>query len=132
MKSINAMKRSLIIIGAIIIVVFGVFLIKINHMKKSISNATSYRNGQFSGSVDSAYYGNVQVQVDIQNNKITDVSYLQYPNADYTSIYIAKGVLPLLKKELIKAQSANINAITGATYTSEAFIKSLQAALNKA
>lgn len=94
--------------------------------------ASAYKDGVFSGSVNSAYYGNVQVQVTVQQGKITNVKYLQYPTEDSTSIYIAKGILPYLKKEVIKAQSANINMFTGATFTSQAFIQSLKSALNKA
>ena len=96
------------------------------------SSSSAYKDGVYKGSVANAYYGNVQVSVDIQNGKIASVNFLQYPNLDSTSVYIAQQVMPYLKQEAIKAQSAHVNLITGATFTSQAFVQSLTAALQKA
>lgn len=130
------MKRNLIAIASIVVIVVAIVLFNTTHSKKPTSKnnqqTIAYKNGLYSGSVDSAYYGNVQVQVNIQKGKIINVTYLEYPNADTTSVYIAKGVLPYLKKEVLRAQSARVSIITGATFTSQAFIKSLTTALNKA
>jgi uncharacterized protein with FMN-binding domain len=130
----NIMKKSLLPVGIVAIILLAVIAFNSSLFKNSKSGHTSiaYRDGQYSGSVNSAYYGNVQVQVSIIKGKIANVVYLKYPNSDSTSVYIAKGVLPYLKKEVLKTQSAHINIITGATFTSQAFIKSLAAALNKA
>jgi len=65
--------------------------------------------------------------------KITDVKFLSNrPNENPNSIYINQQAMPYLKQEAIQAQSANVNIITGATYTSQAFIQSLTNALNQA
>jgi uncharacterized protein with FMN-binding domain len=94
--------------------------------------ATGYKNGTYTGPVTNAYYGLVQVQVVIQNGKIADVKFLDYPHDRRTSQEINAQVMPWLTQEAIQAQSANINIISGATLTSEAFANSLQAALGTA
>lgn len=94
--------------------------------------ATGYKNGTFNGPVTNAYYGNVQVQVVIQNGKIVNVQFLDYPHDRRTSQMINAQAMPWLTQEAIQAQSANINIISGATLTSEAFANSLQAALSSA
>jgi uncharacterized protein with FMN-binding domain len=91
--------------------------------------AAGYKNGTYNGPVTNAYYGNVQVQVVIQNGKITNVTFLDYPHDRRTSQEINSQAMPWLTQEAIQAQSANINIISGATLTSEAFANSLQAAL---
>ncbi len=96
------------------------------------SQAGSYKDGTFTGPVTDAFYGPVQVQVVIQSGKITNVQFLQYPNDRQTSQQINAQAMPWLTQEAIQAQSANINVITGATLTSEAFYQSLQVALQSA
>lgn len=91
-----------------------------------------YKNGTFTGSVEDAYYGNVQVQAVISGGKITDVIFLQYPNDNQTSIYVNSQAMPLLKQEAIAAQSAQVDGVSGASSTSPAFIASLTNALNQA
>ena len=91
-----------------------------------------YRNGTFTGPESNAYYGLVQVQVVIQNGKIADVQFLDYPHDRRTSQMINTQVMPWLKQEALQAQGANVNIISGATLTSEAFANSLQAALGSA
>lgn len=96
------------------------------------SSSTSYKNGTYTGSVANAYYGNVQVQVAISGGKITDVQFLSYPNDNPNSQYINQQATPYLKQEAIQAQSANVNVITGATLTSQAFVQSMSSALSQA
>ncbi len=99
----------------------------------SISPSTSsYMDGSYTGDVVDAYYGNVQVQASIQNGKVVDVKFLQYPNDRSTSIEINSQAMPYLTQEAIQAQNAQIDVVSGATYTSEAFIQSLASALIKA
>jgi uncharacterized protein with FMN-binding domain len=51
---------------------------------------------------------------------------------NFRSQFIDQQAVPLLKQETLQAQSANIDTVSGATMTSEAYIQSLQAALKKA
>ena len=98
----------------------------------SSTPSSQYKDGTYTGSVASAYYGNVQVQAVIQNGAITTVNFLQSPNENPNSIYVNQQALPYLKQEAIQAQSSKVNTITGATFTSQAFIQSLANALSQA
>ena len=91
-----------------------------------------YRDGSYTGSVADAQWGVVQIKAIITNGKITDVQFLQYPNDRNRSIYINSIADPQLSSEAIQAQSANVDIVTGATDSSEAFIQSLSDALSQA
>jgi uncharacterized protein with FMN-binding domain len=77
-------------------------------------------------------YGPVQVQITISGKKITGVKTLQHPSGDDRSIEIATNALPQLRAEALDAQSAHIDSVAGATYTSEGYQQSLQGALDLA
>jgi uncharacterized protein with FMN-binding domain len=94
--------------------------------------AQTYKDGTYTGQSADAYYGNVQVQVVISGGKITDVRFLDYPHDAGTSRMINGQAMPLLKQEVITAQSGNVNGVSGASATSQAFYNSLQSALSQA
>lgn len=98
----------------------------------SVPSTGKYKDGSYTGIVADAIYGNIQVQVIITSGKITDVIFLQYPNDRQTSIEINTQAMPYLKQEAITAQSANVNGVTGATASSDAFVQSLSSALKQA
>jgi hypothetical protein len=83
------------------------------------------------GPAISYFFGTAQVKVTVQNGKITDVTAVQLPQ-EGRSGWISSQVEPMLRSEVLAAQSAQINLISGATYTSEAYAESLQAALDQA
>ncbi len=91
-----------------------------------------YKNGEYVGSVADAYYGYIQVKAVVTNGQISDVQFLQYPNDRATSIMINSQAMPILKSEAISAQTANVDIVSGATDSSQAFIQSLGAALASA
>lgn len=97
-----------------------------------IKQAGQYKNGSFTGAIADAYYGNVQVRVTVSNGVITNVEFLDHPQDRGRSIEINNYAMPRLISEVIKAQSANVNIISGATATSEAFLQSLGSALSQA
>ena len=106
-----------------------------NNGGSSSGNSTSpatYKDGTYTGSTEDASYGNVQVAAVITGGKLTDVNVLQYPDSHSDSIAINQQALPMLKQESIQAQSANVDIISGATFTSEAFAQSLRNALVQA
>jgi uncharacterized protein with FMN-binding domain len=96
------------------------------------NSGTGYRDGSYTGSSENAYYGRVQVRVTIASQKIVGVTVLDYPQDRRTSRYINSQALPVLKREVIAADSANVDTVSGATLTSEAYIRSLTKALNQA
>ncbi len=67
----------------------------------------------------------------VQGTRITDVSVASLQTAEQYSQSLAQQVIPTLKGEVLSAQSARINGISGATYTSEAYAYSVQSALDK-
>ena len=77
-------------------------------------------------------YGVVQVQVVITGGKITDVIALQYPQAERRDIAINSQALPLLKAQVLSAQSTKIDGVSGATFTTDGYVTSLQSALDAA
>lgn len=91
-----------------------------------------YADGSYAGSPADAYYGTVQVKAVVQNGRIADVQFLQYPSDRSTSRYINGQAMPLLTQEAIRAQSAQVDGVSGATFTSQAFAESLAAALAQA
>lgn len=96
------------------------------------NNVTSYKDGTYTGTVADAYYGNVQVAATISGGKIVSINFLQYPNSHSTSVAINQQAIPYLQQEAIQAQNPNVQIISGATFTSQAFQQSLQAALSQA
>ena len=88
---------------------------------------SSAANGTFTGPVITTQYGDVQVQASFSNGKLTDVVALTLPSDRARSAEISQQAAPILRQEALQAQSANIDLLSGATYTSEAYAQSLQA-----
>ena len=84
------------------------------------------------GSVVNTRWGPVQVQLTVSGGRITDVAMLQYPNGNGTDQQISSYALPILMQDTVNAQSANIDMVSGATYTSTGYLQSLQSALDQA
>lgn len=90
------------------------------------------KNGTFTGQDVPNQFGDVKVQVVISGGRITDVKALQYPTDRARSAEISYQALPLLREEVLQAQSAQIDILGGATFTSESYAESLQSALDQA
>ncbi|HEY7177451.1 MAG TPA: FMN-binding protein [Micromonosporaceae bacterium] len=84
------------------------------------------------GSVVSTPFGPVQVRLIAGATRIADVRVLQAPNDRGHSTQINNYATPLLRQEVLHAQSADVDVVSGATYTSFAYAQSLQAALDNA
>ena len=91
-----------------------------------------YKNGTYTGPASDAFYGTVQVIATVNGGKLTNVKIAQYPHAEGYSIQVASVAMPILTQEAIQAQSANVNAVSGATEDSMAFQQSLAGALSQA
>lgn len=84
------------------------------------------------GAVVQTQFGPVQVRVTIKGGKLTEVVPIQIPSDNGRDQEIASYSVPILRSEALKAQSAQIDMVSGATYTSQGYIQSLQAALDQA
>jgi uncharacterized protein with FMN-binding domain len=92
--------------------------------------STTAINGTFTGPSVNVNYGNVQVKITVVNGRITDAVAVKAPtgkNDRYTNMAV-----PILKAQTLKAQSANIQGASGASYTSYGWFTSLQGALAQA
>jgi uncharacterized protein with FMN-binding domain len=77
-------------------------------------------------------YGPIQVKITVKNGKVTAAEAIEYPNNDPRDAQINSYAIPALNSEAVSASSARIDAISGATYTSQGYVSSLQSALDKA
>jgi len=98
----------------------------------SSTTTASSGGGTYDGSVEQTRWGPVQVRITVANGKITDVEATTYPDGNQRDIEINDRALPILHDEVLAAQSADINTVSGATVTSDGYITSLQAALDAA
>ena len=93
--------------------------------------AAAAANGSFDGSVVRTQYGPVQVQAVLKEGRLSSVVVLQQTDGGRSS-QIDSYALPVLTAEALKAQNADIDVVSGATFTSEGYAQSLQAALDAA
>jgi uncharacterized protein with FMN-binding domain len=90
------------------------------------------RSGTVTGTTAQTPYGPVQVAVVIANGRITDVKALRLTDHGGRSVAISAAAAPQLRAEALRAQSARIDTVSGATYTSDGYRTSLQSALDRA
>lgn len=94
------------------------------------ANASGLKDGTYLGKSVTDPYGHVRVSITVSGGKITAV-HASYPTGG-ESTTVNSHAIPILKRETLTAQSAHIDSVSGATYTSPAFRESLQSALNAA
>ncbi|MFG3280732.1 FMN-binding protein [Streptomyces sp. NPDC048111] len=88
--------------------------------------------GTFTGDPVETRYGTVQVSATLADGRITSVAVLQAPEHNGRDQELTAYAVPRLTEEALGAQSAHIDAVSGASYTSEGYIQSLQSALDQA
>ncbi|MEU1290455.1 FMN-binding protein [Kitasatospora sp. NPDC005856] len=98
----------------------------------SASASATGTTRKVSGDTVNTRYGPVQVQVTLAGSRITAVDVVRYPNSERRDREINSSALPVLNQEAIAAQSARIDVVSGATYTSDGYVRSLQSALDRA
>jgi uncharacterized protein with FMN-binding domain len=97
-----------------------------------VAPAKAKASGTFIGATQQTRFGPVQVEITVANGKITAAKALQYPNNDFRSQSISQQAIPYLVQETLAANSANIQGVGGASYTSQGWYDSLVSALAKA
>ena len=95
------------------------------------SSSSSQVSGSTTGKIEQYGYGELSVSVSVSHGKITQLNMGRLLTADSYSQQLAQQVIPMLRNEVLSAQSAQISGISGATYTSEAYAMSVQSALDK-
>jgi uncharacterized protein with FMN-binding domain len=92
----------------------------------------SYKDGTFTGTTASHRYGSVTVTVKISGGKISDVTANVVDDGERRSQSINSQAIPMIKSSVLSANSAKVSTIGGATFTTTAYLSSLQSALGKA
>ena len=98
----------------------------------SSPTSSGLKDGSYTGQSVQTRYGTIQVAITVSGGKITDVTTPQLQAYDGRSKYINNQAVPILKKEVLAAQSAKVDMVSGATYTSDGYLTSLQSALDQA
>jgi uncharacterized protein with FMN-binding domain len=93
---------------------------------------TGGAGGTFVGSTSNTRYGPVQVQISVTGGRIATASVVQVPHGAGRTDRINSQAVPILDQETVHAQSAQIDTVSGATYTSDGYIRSLQSAIDAA
>jgi uncharacterized protein with FMN-binding domain len=88
-------------------------------------------SGTATGDSIATRYGNAQVRVTVKDGKIVQIDALQLQANDPRSVQISSTAAPILQQEALAAQTAGVDAVSGATYTSASYTQSLQSALDK-
>jgi uncharacterized protein with FMN-binding domain len=96
------------------------------------ASAAGLKAGQYTGQDVLTKFGDVQVKVIISGGRISDVQPMQLPFDRSRSAEISQYAAPQLHDEVLQAQSTQIDTVSGATYTSDAYAQSVQAALDQA
>ncbi|WP_432030274.1 FMN-binding protein [Streptomyces sp. 1222.5] len=98
----------------------------------SAPGGTTAKSRTVTGDTVQTRWGPVQVRVTIESGRVTDVTAVQYPQDNPRDQEINSYALPQLRREVLAAQSAQIDTVSGATYTSTGYQQSLQSALDSA
>ena len=86
----------------------------------------------YTGGVADTRWGPVQVRITVRRGKITRARAIQYPQGTNVDAQINNYALPSLDREVVQKQSVSIDAISGATVTSDGYLQSLQSAIDQA
>lgn len=93
---------------------------------------TTLTDGTYTGDAASTRFGPVQTRITVSGGVITAVDVVQYPSSNGRDRQINERAIPLLVTETLQAQSSSIDMVSGATYTSTGYVKSLQSAIDQA
>lgn len=96
------------------------------------SSGSSSSSGTFTGDAVQTRYGPVQVEITVKDGSITKSVVTQVPWNDHKDQEINSYAVPILNDEAVQAQSAGIDMVSGATFTSDGYIQSLQSAIDRA
>ncbi len=110
---------------------FGLIVVSAANAQAKATNAAA-ASGTFTGGREYAYYGYVRVQATVCNSTVTDVQVLEFPNDNGLSKQINGVAVPHLLHETVGGHTWKVDLISGATFTSVAYKKSLQEALKQA
>lgn len=95
-------------------------------------SGSSGSDSTVTGEAYSTRWGDVQVRITVEGGEITGIEAVELPENDGHSQRISQVAEPVLREEVLSSQSADVQLVGGATYTSRAYLNSLQSAIDKA
>jgi uncharacterized protein with FMN-binding domain len=98
----------------------------------STAGTPAAQDGSYTGAAESTPFGTVQVSVTVSGGRLSDVTALHLTDRGGQSVRISNRAAPILRQEVLAAQSAHVSMVGGATYTSEGYLASVQSALDQA
>ncbi len=98
----------------------------------SSDGSSGSSDGTYTGDAVMTRYGAVQVEITVSGGRIAESTVTQVPWSDHKDQEINSYAVPILNDETVQAQSAGIDMVSGATYTSDGYIQSLQSAIDRA
>jgi uncharacterized protein with FMN-binding domain len=98
----------------------------------SVATGSGLKDGTFTGASAGTPFGSVQVAITISGGKITAAKALKLTDDGGRSVQISNYAAPILRQEVLASQSANVNNVNGATYTTDGYLTSVQSALDQA
>lgn len=101
------------------------------HSSSTVGAPGPLHNGAVTGPSEQYGYGVLAVEVTAQGGRIADLTTVGLQTSEPFSESVAQQAIPILRREVLQAQSANVSTVSGATYTSEAYLASIQAALDR-
>jgi uncharacterized protein with FMN-binding domain len=99
---------------------------------RATTTTSSYKDGTYTGTTATHRYGSVTVTVTISGGKITNVTSNVASDGQGKSNQINSSAVPTIRARVIAANSAGVSTVSGATYTTGAYLTSLQSALSRA
>jgi uncharacterized protein with FMN-binding domain len=96
------------------------------------SSTSTYKDGTYTGSTASNQYEDIQVAITVSNGKITNVTTPTVNSDSNHSAQINSDAIPQLDQQVLSSQSAQIDGVSGASYTTQSYTQSLQAAIDQA
>lgn len=98
----------------------------------STSASETFKDGTYTGAAAGTRWGTVQVEITVSGGRITSAQTVQQPDGNSRDQEINSFAVPNLNSEVVSAQSASIDMVSGATVTSTGYVQSLQSAIDKA
>jgi uncharacterized protein with FMN-binding domain len=92
----------------------------------------AFHDGTWVSDVIPTNWGPIQVEMLVENGRITDVASIQYPQSRSRSLQISRASLPNYAEQVVSMQNARVNSISGATQTAQGFQQAVQTAIQKA
>ncbi len=103
-----------------------------NADRAEAATSTATATKTFTGSASTMKWGTTQVRITVAGGRITDVTAVQLPDSKAKSVRLSTNAAAVLRTRVLAAQSADVDTVSGATMTADAYLDSLQSAIDKA